>query len=232
MENPSGKPGTKERCQAAFKRDLFSGQRKPFGGQGGRLSQRNLSSVKDWRQIWRHTPDRERWEKGSAQEATALPRCAAFLHCLGMKCVCLCGKNSYADVMSLYWIVPTVPEESRVLVRTDHATMPTSYWALISDPTSPEREPGKRHVPENQGLGHCLDSIQARVAEKHPELISQCMTRDLSQGRLCSSIEKYSERYKQNHHSISEGITALSGITLQAQWETFWWGIRKATLLL
>lgn len=36
MENPSGKPGTKERCQAAFKRDLFSGRRKAFGGQGGK----------------------------------------------------------------------------------------------------------------------------------------------------------------------------------------------------
>lgn len=36
MENTSGEPGTKERCQAAFKRDVFSGQRKPFGGQGGK----------------------------------------------------------------------------------------------------------------------------------------------------------------------------------------------------
>lgn len=86
-------------------------------------------------------------------------------------CVCLCGKNSYADVVSLYWIVPMVPEESRVLIRTEDVTMPTSYWALISDPTSPEREPGKRCVPENQGLWHCLDSVQARVAEKHPGLI-------------------------------------------------------------
>lgn len=129
--------------------------------------------------------------------------------------------------MSLYWIVPTVAEESRVPVRTDDATMPTGYWALISDPASPEREPGKRHVPEKQGLGHCLDSVQARVAEKHPELIVQCVTRDFGQERLCSSIEKHSERYKQDHHSISEGITDLSGITLQAQWETFWWRIRK-----
>lgn len=129
--------------------------------------------------------------------------------------------------MSLYWIVPMVAEESRVLVRTDDATMPTGYWALISDPTSPEREPGKRHVPENQGLGHCLDIVQAWVAEKHPELILQCVTRDFDQERLCSSIEKHSERYKQNHHSISEGITALSCITLQAQWEIFDGGLEK-----
>lgn len=36
MENTSGEPGTKERCQAAFKRDVFLRQRKPFGGQGGK----------------------------------------------------------------------------------------------------------------------------------------------------------------------------------------------------
>lgn len=159
MENPSGKPGTKERCQAAFKRNLFSGQRKPFGGQSGRLSQRNLSSVKDWRQIWRHTPDGRDEKRAMLRRRQLCFNFAAFLHCLGMKSVCLCGKNSYADVMSLYWIVPMVPEESRVPVRTEDATMPTSYWALISDPTSPEKEPGQRHVPENQGLGHCLDSV-------------------------------------------------------------------------
>lgn len=42
---------------------------------------------------------------------------------------------------------------SSMPVRTEEATMPTSYWVLISDPTSPEKDPGQRHVPENQGLG-------------------------------------------------------------------------------
>lgn len=68
----------------------------------GRVSQRNPGSLKDWRQIWRHTPDGRAEKKDNAQEAAALPRSAALIHCLGMKRMWLCGKNSYADTVSLY----------------------------------------------------------------------------------------------------------------------------------
>lgn len=78
------------------------GRGSPLVAMVGRLSQRNLGSLKDWRQIWRHTPDGRAGEKGNAQEVVASPHSAALPHCLGMKCVCLCGKNSYADAVSLY----------------------------------------------------------------------------------------------------------------------------------
>jgi len=68
----------------------------------GRLSQRNLGSLKDWRQIWRHIPDGRAGEKGNAREVAALPHSVALVHCLGMKRACLCGKNSCADAVSLY----------------------------------------------------------------------------------------------------------------------------------
>lgn len=85
-----------------LKETCSRGRGSPLVARAGRVSQRNLGSLKGWGQIWRHTPDGRAGEKGNAQEAVASPRSAALVHCLGMKCVCLCGKNSYADAVSLY----------------------------------------------------------------------------------------------------------------------------------
>lgn len=68
------------------------GRGSPLVARVGRLSQRNLGSLKDWRQIWRHSPDGRAGEKGNTR-AVALPSSAALLLCLGTKCLRLCGKK-------------------------------------------------------------------------------------------------------------------------------------------
>lgn len=50
--------------------------------------------------------------------------------------------------------------------------MPISYRALIADPTSSEKEAGKERVPESQGWGHCLDSVQAWLADPLVQVLS------------------------------------------------------------
>lgn len=110
-----------------LKGTFSQGRGSPLVARVGRLRQRNLGSLKEWRQIWRHTPDGRAGEKGNTREAVALPSSAALLLCLGMKCLCLCGKKSYADTVSLYLIVPMVPKESGDPIRTEDAIMPISY---------------------------------------------------------------------------------------------------------
>lgn len=81
-----------------LKKTVFSRQRKPFGGWGGKEQPEEPGLPEG---LEANPETFSRWgsrEKGNAQEA--LPRSAVLVHCLGMKSVCLCGKNSSAA--SLY----------------------------------------------------------------------------------------------------------------------------------
>lgn len=150
MENPSGKPGTKERCQTAFKKDCVLQAEEALWWLGWEGAARGT---------W--APRKTRGESGDILQMGEQRKgqCSG-----GFASLCSARALSRDEERVSMWKkfqccvpllnCPMVPEESRVPIRTDDTTMPISYRALISGPTSPEREPGKELVPGSQGWGH------------------------------------------------------------------------------
>lgn len=165
MENPSGKPGTKESCHTAFEKNAFSS---PFGGK----AQPKEPGLPARLEANPKTYSRREWRKGHCSGGS-IPLCITCS---------LSGNGEHASLWEkfLHCIpllnCPVVPKEPRAPIKTDDVTMPISYCALISGPTSPERETGKSCVPGSQGWGHWLGTGRALLAGTHPGLLAYVMT--------------------------------------------------------
>lgn len=202
---------------------------RPLVARVGRLSQRNLGSLKDWRQIWRHTPDGRAGEKGNAQEAAAASPCsAALLHCLGMKCVCLCGKKFLWRRCVPLLNCPHGPQR----VRSAHQDRgrDNAYKLLSSHLRSNIPRKGARQgtCPREPGLGTLPGLCPGWASWKAPRagFIMACDTTPEEERRQSCDrrfwsretllFNREAQRKVQSYHSLSVGIKAVSDLTLQA----------------